>query len=64
MLMWTLIEVVRNDVIGVASEQLATISAPEPPADRSFDVREIVRLGVNGEGDAEWSLAGAPPRAT
>ena len=65
MLMWTLIEVVRNDVIRVASEQLTTISAPEPPANRTFDVREIVRLGVNDDGDAEWSLAGGPhPHAT
>jgi hypothetical protein len=59
-LMWALMEVVRNDVIGVVSEQLATISAPEPPAAGSFDVREMVRLGVNADGDAEWSLVGGP----
>jgi hypothetical protein len=65
MLTWALMEVVRSDVIGVGSEQLATVSAPEPPTAGSFDVREIVRLGVNAEGDAEWSLAGGPhPRTT
>jgi hypothetical protein len=64
-LRWALEEVVRNDVIGLVSEQLATISAPEPPARGSFDVSEVVRLGVNADGDAEWSLVGGPhPRTT
>jgi hypothetical protein len=64
-LRWALMEVVRNDVIGVALEQLTTISAPEPPAGGSFDVQEIVRLGVNDDGDAEWSLVEGPhPRTT
>ena len=64
-LTWALMEVVRTEVIRVASEQLTTISALEPPAERSFDVRQIVRVGVNDAGDAEWSLVGGPqPRTT
>ena len=64
-LRWALMEVVGNDAIQVASEPLITISAAEPPADRSFDVRQFVRLGVNDDGDAEWSLVGGPhPRTT
>ena len=58
-------EVVRDELIGVASEELATISAPEPPADLSFDVRNMVRLRVNDDGHAEWSLlGGSHPRTT
>jgi hypothetical protein len=65
MLRWALMEVVRNELIAVASEQLTTITAPEPPADRSFDVRQFVRLGVNDDGNAEWSLVDGPiPRTT
>jgi hypothetical protein len=60
MLMWALMEVVRNDLIGVGSEQLATISAQGPPASGSVDVRELLRLGVNDDGDAEWSVVGGP----
>jgi hypothetical protein len=64
-LRWELMEVVGNDVINVASEQLTTISVPEPPADQSFDVRPIVSLTVNDDGQAEWSLVGGPePRTT
>jgi hypothetical protein len=65
MLGWALMEVVRTELIAVASEQLTIVSAPEPPADRSLDVRQLVRLAVNDDGDAEWSLVGGPsPRTT
>ena len=64
-LMWMLKEVVRDELIEIATEQLATVSAPEPPVERSFDVRNMVRLRVNDDGHAEWSLlGGSHPRTT
>ena len=62
-LMWMLNEVVRDQMIRVASEQLATIVALEPPTNQTFDVRTLVRLAVNDDGHVEWStLAGDNPR--
>lgn len=63
-LQWSLTEVVRADLIGIASAPLATVSATAAPVDRSFDVRTMVRLAVNDDGDAEWSLLVGPNRAT
>ena len=63
-LQWSLTEVARADLIGIASAPLATVSAPAAPVDRSFDVRTMVRLAVNDDGDAEWSLLVGPNRAT
>jgi hypothetical protein len=63
-LQWSLTEVVRSDLLRIASAPLTTVSAPAAPVDRSFDVRTMVRLAVNDDGDAEWSLLSGPNRAT
>ena len=62
-LMWSLTEVVRADLKGIGSALLTTMSAPAAPVDRSFDVRTMVRLAVNDDGNAEWSLLTGPNRA-
>jgi hypothetical protein len=62
-LMWNLFEVTRDDLIRLATERTVTIPAQEPLTGPSFDVREIVALRVNDNGDPQWAvLAGPHPR--
>jgi len=63
-LMWSLMEVVHADLLRIAMTPLATVSASAAPADRTFDVRTLVRLAVNDEGNAEWALLAGPDRKT
>jgi len=63
-LMWSLMEVVRTDLLRIAMTPLATVSAPAAPADRGVDVRTLVRLAANDEGNVEWSPLVGPNRAT
>jgi hypothetical protein len=55
-LMWSLSEVIRDNVIRVTTGELTRVSAPRPPADSSFDIREFVQLGVNDSGVPEWTI--------
>lgn len=59
-LAWSLFEVVRDQLIAVASDELTRVSAPRPPADSSFDVRSLVQLGVNDSGVPEWRILTGP----
>jgi hypothetical protein len=62
-LYWMLFEVVRDDLIIITGAPTVTISALEPPTGPPFDVREVVTLRVNDNGDPEWAvLAGSLPR--
>ncbi len=63
-LMWSLMEVVRADLLRIAMTPLVTVSAPAAPADRSVDVRTLVRLDANDEGNVEWSPLVGSNRAT
>src|SRR5436190_5784942 len=58
-LFWRLFEVVRNELIPIATEQVTTASGSEPPVET--DLREFVQLRVNDSGEAEWALPSATP---
>jgi hypothetical protein len=57
-LLWRLFEVVRDNLVAVTTEQLVTVSAQQPPLGPSFDVRQLVGLRVNDDGDPEWAVLG------
>jgi hypothetical protein len=58
-LRWDLYEVVRNELIVVATESsLTTIAAQEPPT--PFDVHEFARVRVNDSGNTEWAVLAGP----
>jgi hypothetical protein len=61
-LAWTLCEVAGDGWVGFAGEtNLLVVNGPTPPA--SFDVSNLVRLRVNANGEAEFTIAsGASPR--
>jgi hypothetical protein len=54
---WRLFEVVRDELVQIADEQLTTASGSEPPTET--DLRELVQLHVNDSGEAEWAVSGA-----
>jgi hypothetical protein len=58
---WRLFEVVRNELIAIATERLTTASGNEPPSGADVDLREWVQLRVNDSGEAEWAVSGATP---
>ena len=57
---WQLLEVVRDDLVPVADAILVT-NSPEPPSEFTSELRQLVRLGVNNRGDAEWEVLGSHP---
>lgn len=59
-LMWSVFEVVRNDLVAITSEELLTLSAERPPRGPSLDVHGMARLRVNDRGDAEWAVLSGP----
>jgi hypothetical protein len=62
-LSWTLFEVVRDQLISVATKQLTTATGDEPPVWTAQDLSPLVSLRVNETGDAEYAvLAGAAPQ--
>jgi hypothetical protein len=62
-LRWELIEVVRDALVPVTSQQLITATGDEPPVRGALDLESLVRLRVNDAGDPEFSvLTGATPR--
>jgi hypothetical protein len=58
-LWWSLSEVVRAKLVPVFGEILITVPGSAPPA-TSPDLRELVSLGVNPHGMAEWSIHVGP----
>src|SRR5262245_40960278 len=60
-LFWRLFEVVRNELVPIAAEQVTTASGSEPPTETNL--LEFVELRVNGDGDAEWAVTGRTPPA-
>jgi hypothetical protein len=64
-LSWTLFEVVRDQLISVATKQLTTATGDEPPFWTAQDLAPLVSLRVNETGDAEFAvLAGATRETT
>jgi len=57
---WHLSEVVRNELLSVAGEIIATSSDPQRPSTTMDDVRKMVQLKVNDDGDVEWVLSSGP----
>jgi hypothetical protein len=56
---WSLMEVVKADLIPVTGDpKVTTVTAAEPPA--SFDVESVLRLNVGEQGEAEWTIFDAP----
>ena len=53
---WRLFEVVGADLLHVASEDVFTVKAPEPPA--LPDVTSLVQVRVNQNGEMEWVISG------
>jgi hypothetical protein len=57
-----LCEIVRDAVVTVTIEQLATATGQRPPPG-AVDVDRLARIRINESGDAEWVVASAtPPR--
>jgi len=54
-LFWHLFEVVRDDLVTVAQEELLKRSSRPPSAD-AFEPRTLVRLRTTDAGDAEWQI--------
>lgn len=64
-LRWDLLEVVRDQLVSVTSQQLMTATADEPPERRALNLESLVRLRVNDAGDPEFSvLTGAAAQTT
>jgi hypothetical protein len=60
---WHVFEVVRDDLKGVGGGELAHVTAPQPPLDRT-DLRDRGVLRVNGSGDAELEVRGGASART
>jgi hypothetical protein len=60
-LSWQLLEVVRDDLVSVAAAILVTNST-EPRLAPTSEWRQLVRIGVNNRGDAEWEVLGSHPQ--
>ncbi len=58
-LWWWLSEVVQEDVIPIANEDLLTAAGNAPP-DGVPDLRRLVALRVNAAGGAEWAILDGP----
>jgi Sel1 repeat-containing protein len=57
---WTLVEIVRNTIENVAGQELTTVKGSRPPEAGAINLRDLVRLEVNDQGDAEWTVASGP----
>jgi hypothetical protein len=63
-LSWTLFEVVRDQLISVATKQLTTATGGEPPFWTAQDLAPLVSLRVNENGDAEYAILAGATRQT
>jgi len=61
---WGLNEVVRDDLVSVASAQLTTAVGDEPPGKDAIDLDALVRLRVTDTGDAELAVLAGDKRQT
>lgn len=60
-LMWQLYEVVRDELVDVAAADVATTTGT-PPKEPGFNIRNLVHLRVNADGDAEWAVLSGPDK--
>ena len=62
-LQWHLFEIVRDEIVHIhVVDAVAIVEGNLPPGRDAFDVREYAVLGVDDDGNAEWSvLKGARP---
>jgi hypothetical protein len=59
---WLLFEVIRDDLLLIASDALTTSASARPPLD--LDTSEMARVQVTDTGDAEWAVrTGSNPRS-
>ena len=63
-LSWELLEVVRDELVSVTSQQLITATGDEPPARSAIDLESLVRLRVNDAGDPEFTVLTSAARQT
>ena len=63
MLSWILGEIVDGAYVLIHGERnVASTTAPRPPA--SFDLESVARVRLNAQGEAEWQILGGPnPRS-
>ena len=59
-LTWSLSEVVRDDVVSIHREVIATIPDSLKQSDLDVDVRRLAALRVNAAGEAEWAILTGP----
>ena len=62
-LTWSLSEVVRDDVVSIHREVIATIPDSLKQSDLDVDVRRLAALRVNAAGEAEWAIPHRTTRA-
>ena len=66
-LIWSLFEIIRDNVVFVTSADLETYEGDQPPTIDASNLRRLATVRVNGTGDAEWAVLVPPrpgPRAT
>ena len=61
MLAWQLFEVVRSELVPIASEQFGEVSTANPPTNLTPEMRDLVRLNVTPAGDVEVAIGGDHP---
>ena len=57
---WSLSEVVREDLVPIAGEDILTVPDSGPPGRSPVDLRRLVALRVNDVGEAEWAILARP----
>jgi hypothetical protein len=60
-LQWHVFEIVRDQIVRIdTSEPGAVVTGDAPPAADAFDVRHYAALGVDDEGNAQWTVLKGP----
>jgi len=55
-LIWSLFEIIRDNVVPITSADLETYEGEQPPTIDASDLRRLATVRVNGAGDAEWAV--------
>jgi len=55
-LIWSLSEIVRDNLIPITFAEVQTYEGEEPPAIDASELRRLVTVRVNAAGDAEWAV--------
>jgi hypothetical protein len=63
-LMWTLFEVVRDELISISTQQLTTAAGEEPPTAAVLDLAALVSVQINADGDVEYAALTGASRQT